>query len=290
MSSSSSSLRPSRWRYLPLILVAVVFIFPLEFMIMSSLKPSQQLLADSNSFRAFLPVGDISLDNYYAAFARAPVGLFLFNSVFITATTVILSLFLCSIAAFSFVFLQWRGRDAVLTVLLTTLVIPIEIIAVPLLLLVNQLPWVGLDGLSFGWLNSYQVQIIPFSADALSVYLFVQYFKDLPKELIEAARIEGASWWQIYYKVIMPLAGPVTATAAILKFLVMYNQFLWPLMVTQAEQYRPVMIGLQYFFQLNIAWGEVMAYLTLITVPVLIFYLALQRAFIASIASTGIKG
>lgn len=259
-------------------------------MIMSSLKPSQQLLADTNSFRAFLPVGDISLDNYYAAFARAPVGLFLFNSVFITATTVALALFLCSISAFSFVFLQWRGRDTVLTILLTTLVIPIEIIAVPLLLLVNQLPWVGLNGLTFGWLNSYQVQIIPFSADALSVFLFVQYFKDLPKELIEAARIEGASWWQIYYKVIMPLAGPVTATAAILKFLAMYNQFLWPLMVTQAEQYRPVMIGLQYFFQLNIAWGEVMAYLTLITVPVLIFYLVLQRAFIASIASTGIKG
>jgi multiple sugar transport system permease protein len=159
-----------------------------------------------------------------------------------------------------------------------------------LLLLVNQLPWVGLNGFSIGWLNSYQVQIIPFSADALSVFLFVQYFKDLPKELIEAARIEGASWWQIYYKVIMPLAGPVTATAAILKFLAMYNQFLWPLMVTQAEQYRPVMVGLQYFFQLNIAWGEVMAYLTLITVPVLIFYLLLQRAFIASIASTGIKG
>jgi multiple sugar transport system permease protein len=290
MTPQSSSLKLSKWRYVPLVVVALVFIFPLEFMIMSSLKPSQQLLADSNSFRAFLPVGDISLSNYYAAFTRAPVALFLFNSVFITATTVALSLFLCSVAAFSFVFLQWRGRDTVLTVLLTTLVIPIEIIAVPLLLLVNQLPWVGLNGFTFGWLNSYQVQIIPFSADALTVYLFVQYFKDLPKELIEAARIEGASWWQIYYKVIMPLAGPVTATAAILKFLAMYNQFLWPLMVTQAEQYRPVMVGLQYFFQLNIAWGEVMAYLTLITVPVLIFYLLLQRAFIASIASTGIKG
>ena len=290
MSTTTSSLQLSRWRYLPLVLVALVFIFPLEFMIMSSLKPSQQLLADTNSFRAFLPVGDISLGNYYAAFARAPVALFLFNSVFITATTVALALFLCSISAFSFVFLQWRGRDTILTILLTTLVIPIEVIAVPLLLLVNQLPWVGLNGLTFGWLNSYQVQIIPFSADALSVFLFVQYFKDLPKELIEAARIEGASWWQIYYRVIMPLAGPVTATAAILKFLAMYNQFLWPLMATQAEQYRPVMVGLQYFFQLNIAWGEVMAYLTLITVPVLIFYLLLQRAFIASIASTGIKG
>jgi multiple sugar transport system permease protein len=290
MTPQSSSLKLSKWRYVPLVAMALIFIFPLEFMIMSSLKPSQQLLADTNSFRAFLPVGDISLSNYYAAFTRAPVALFLFNSVFITATTVALSLLLCSVAAFSFVFLKWRGRDTVLTVLLTTLVIPIEIIAVPLLLLVNQLPWLGINGLTVGWLNSYQVQIIPFSADALTVYLFVQYFKDLPKELIEAARIEGASWWQIYYKVIMPLAGPVTATAAILKFLYMYNQFLWPLMVTQAEQYRPVMVGLQYFFQLNIAWGEVMAYLTLITVPVLIFYLLLQRAFIASIASTGIKG
>jgi multiple sugar transport system permease protein len=134
------------------------------------------------------------------------------------------------------------------------------------------------------------VQIIPFSADALSVYLFVQYFKDLPRELVEAARMEGASWWQVYYKVIMPLSGPVMATAAILKFLAMYNQFMWPLMSVQAEQYRPVMVGLQYFFQLNIAWGEVMAYLSLITIPVLAFYLVLQRAFIASIASTGIKG
>jgi multiple sugar transport system permease protein len=287
---TTSSLRPSYWRYLPLVIVALIFIFPLEFMIMSSLKPDSQLLSDTNSFRAFLPVGDISLNNYHAAFARAPVGLFLFNSVFITSVTVILALFFCSVAAFSFVFLHWRGRDTVLTSLLTTLIIPIEIIAVPLLLLVNQLPWVGLNGFSIGWLNSYQVQIIPFCADALSIYLFVQYFKDLPKELIEAARIEGASWWQVYYKVVMPLAGPVTATAAILKFLYMYNQFLWPLMVTQAEQYRPVLVGLQYFFQLNIAWGEVMAYLTLITVPVLIFYLLLQRAFIASIASTGIKG
>jgi multiple sugar transport system permease protein len=280
----------SRWRYLPLLLVALIFVFPLEFMIMSSFKPDQQLLSDTNSFRAFLPVGDISLNNYFAAFRRAPVLLFLANSVFVTGTTVLLSLFLCSMAAFSFVFLQWKGRDAILTVLLTTLVIPIEIIAVPLLLLVNNLPWLGLDGLTVGWLNSYQVQIIPFAADALTVFLFVQYFKDLPRELVEAARMEGASWWQIYYKVIMPLSGPVIATAAILRFLYMYNQFLWPLMVTQAEQYRPVMVGLQYFFQLNIAWGEVMAYLSLITVPVLIFYLALQRAFIASIASTGIKG
>ena len=283
-------LRPSKWRYVPLIIVAVIFIFPLEFMIMSSFKPSQQLLSDTNSFRAFLPVGDLSLQNYFNAFHRAPVLLFLFNSVFVTAMTVLLSLFICSMAAFSFVFLQWRGRDTILSILLTTLVIPIEIIAVPLLLLVNKLPWIGLNGFTIGWLNSYHVQIVPFAADALTIFLFVQYFKDLPRELVEAARMEGASCWQVYYKVIMPLSGPVIATAAILRFLYMYNQFMWPLMVVQAEQYRPVMVGLQYFFQLNIAWGEVMAYLSLITVPVLAFYLILQRAFIASIASTGIKG
>ena len=107
----------------------------------------------------------------------------------------------------------------------------------------------------------------------------------------QASRVDGASWFQIYRRVVMPLSGPVIATVAILKFLEMYNnQFIWPIMVVQAEDYRPIMVGLQYFFQLNTAWGEIMAYLTIITVPVLAFYLVLQRAFIASIASTGVKG
>ena len=95
---------------------------------------------------------------------------------------------------------------------------------------------------------------------------------------------------QIYRRVVMPLSGPVIATAAILKFLAMYNQYLWPLISTQSEDYRPVMVGVQYFFQLSLAWGELMAYLSMITVPVLVFYLVLQRAFISSIASTGLKG
>ena len=147
-----------------------------------------------------------------------------------------------------------------------------------------------MEGVELGWLNTYRVQIIPFIADGLTIFLFVQYFRDIPKDLVEAARAEGATWWQVYYKVLMPLSGPIIATAAILKFLVMYNQYLWPLMVVQEEGYRPVLVGLQYFFQLNTAWGEVMAYLSMITVPVLVFYLFLQRAFIASIASTGVKG
>lgn len=277
-------------RYLLLCLIALIFIFPLVFMINSSFKPDSQLLADTSSLRAFLPVGDISLNNYFGAFRRAPVGLFVLNSVLVTGVTVLLSLLICSLAAFSFAFLQWKGRDILLSIVIATLIIPFETIAIPLLLLVSKLPWIGLDGLHWGWLNSYGVQIIPWIADGLTIFLFVQYFKGLPGELIEASRVEGANWWQVYYRVVMPLSGPVLATAAILKFLVMYNQYLWPLIVVQQESYRPVMVGLGYFFQLNVAWGEVMAYLTLITVPVLVFYLLLQRAFIASIASTGVKG
>lgn len=277
-------------RYGVLTLIAIIFVFPLVFMVMSSFKPDLQLLRDTSSIRAFLPVGDLSLDNYYDAFDRAPVGTFVFNSVLVTGVTVLLSLLFCSLAAFSFVFLNWRGRDVLLSIILATLIVPFETIAIPLLLFVSKLPWLGLEGIEIGWLNSYRVQIIPWVADGLTVFLFVQYFKDLPSELIEASRVEGASWWQIYLKVVMPLSGPVLATAAILKFLVMYNQYLWPLIVVQQEGYRPVMVGLQYFFQLNIAWGELMAYLTIITIPVLIFYLILQRAFIASIASTGVKG
>lgn len=277
-------------RYAVLTIIALIFCFPLVFMIMSSLKPSEQLLLDTASLRAFLPIGDISLDNYSAAFKRAPVGLFVFNSMLVTGVTVVLSLLICSMTAFSIVFLNWRGRDLVLSIILATLIVPFETIAIPMLLLASKLPWIGLDGFTTGWLNTYRVQIVPFIADGLTIYLFVQYFKDLPHELIEASRVEGANWGQIYRRIVMPLAGPVLATAAILKFLAMYNQYLWPLMVVQQEQYRPVMVGLQYFFQLNIAWGEIMAYLSLITVPVLAFYLFLQRAFIASIASTGVKG
>jgi multiple sugar transport system permease protein len=283
-----------RWvtvgHYTLLVALAFVFIFPIVFMLMSSLKPSEQLLRDTSSLNAFLPIGDISLNNYYAAFERAPIWQFIFNSIFVTTSTVVLGLVINSMAAFSFAFLRWKGKNAVLSVIIASFIIPFEAIAIPLLLIVNTLPWIGPEGLKISWLNSLHVQIIPFIVSSFQIFLFYQFFKDLPFELIEAARIDGASSWQIYYRVIVPVSGPVFATAAILRFLDMWNQYLWPLMVTQSEVYRPVMVGLQYFFQLNVVWGEVMAYLSIITIPVLILYLSLQRAFITSIATTGIKG
>ncbi|MFC8943600.1 carbohydrate ABC transporter permease, partial [Streptomyces griseoincarnatus] len=102
--------------------------------------------------------------------------------------------------------------------------------------------------------------------------------------------IDGAGWFTIYRRIIVPLAGPAFATVAILTFLPAWNQYLWPLMVVQQEELRPVMVGMQYFFQLNTAWGEVMAYTSLITLPVLVVFLSFQRAFVSSVAASGVKG
>ncbi len=273
-----------------MIVLAFFFLFPVVFMIVSSLKPDEQLLADTSSIRAFLPIGDISLDNWFGVFDRVPALRFLFNSLLVTGLTVTLGLFLNSLAGFAISRMRWRGRSLVLTLIIATLIVPFETIAIPLLLLVSKLPWIGVDGFEVGWLNSYQVQIIPFIANAFSIFLFVQYFKSLPREIDEAALVDGASWFQIYRRIIMPLSGPVIATVAILTFLPVWNSYLWPLMVTQSEEIRPVMVGVQYFFQLDVAWGEIMAYLSMITLPVLVVFLALQRAFIESIAASGVKG
>lgn len=286
-------------RYGVMILLAIVFAFPIVFMMVSSLKPSIQILRDSSSLMAFMPVGDISIDNYYKAFQRAPISVFVFNSLMITAVTMALGLLINSMAGFALASMRWKGQQIVLSVIIATLIMPFETIAVPLLMVVSKLPWIGLDGLNYGWLNSLHVQIIPFIVDAFSIFLFVQYFKALPYELIEAARIDGAGWFRIYAQVIVPISGPVFATVAILRGLFMWNQYLWPSMVVQSTQYRPVMVGLGYFWQLtssNVAgegilpWGEMMAYLTVITVPIIILFVSLQRAFVQSIATTGIKG
>lgn len=276
--------------YLLMIVLAVIFIFPIVFMFMSSLKPTTQLLRDSASFRAFLPVGDISIDNYRAMTERAPVWRFLFNSLLVTTVTVALGLLINSLLGFAIAVMRWSGKTLILAVIIATMIVPFETIAVPLLLIVSRLPTITAEGLATGWINTYHVQIIPWIAQAFIIFLFVQFFRDLPYELVEAARVDGANWWQIFSRVYVPISGPVFSTAAILMIIPMWNQYLWPLMVVQSEEYRPIMIGLQYFQQMNIEWGEMMAFLSFTTIPVLIFFLAMQRTYIESIAASGIKG
>ena len=282
------------WKYVVRILLALFFTFPLIFMFVSSLKPDTQIFADLNSFKAFLPVGNISLDNYTGVFDTAPAARFLINSVVITALTIIFGLFVNSMAAFALSRMRWRGKIVVLSAIIATLVVPFETFALPMVWWVNKLPWLVVQNFvplySVGWLDTYRVQIIPFIANAFSIYLYYSYFQSIPKDLDEAARVDGAGWFRIYRSVIMPLAGPASATVAILTFLPAWNAYLWPLMVVQTETLRPAMVGLSYFQQLNVLWGQIMAYATLITIPVLVFFLVFQRAFVSSIASAGVKG
>lgn len=280
-------------RYLVLTCFAIFFLFPIVFMIVSSLKPDDQLLRDTSGIKAFVPYGDISLDNYRGVFERVPAGRFIMNSIVVTFLAIGLGLVVNSMAGFALSRLKFRGQRVILSIVIATLILPLEAVAIPMLMVVTKLPWISFeDGISLttGWLNTYHVQILPFVANAFAIFLFTQYFSSIPKELDEAARVDGASWFQIYRKVAVPLSGPAFATVAILTGLPIWNSYLWPLLVVQQEDKRPVMVGVQYFFQLDVAWGEIMAYLTMITIPILVLFIALQRVFIESIASSGVKG
>lgn len=281
-------------KYIPLIFLLFFFTFPLLFMIASSFKGSnQQIFADLRSFRAFLPVGDVSLDNFKFVFENSNFPRYLLNSVIISAITILLSIIINSLAAYALSRLKWPGQKLILAIIIATLIIPGQATLMPLLLLVANLPSISFaEGLTItkGWLDTYHVLIVPFVASAFSIFLFYQFFLELPKDLDEAAMVDGATRFQIFYKIIVPISGPVFATVAILTFIASWNTFLWPIMTIQSDELRPVMVGLQFFFQQNVQWGQVMAYSTLITIPVLLFFFIFQNAFVKSIATTGIKG
>jgi multiple sugar transport system permease protein len=276
------------------VVLALVFALPLVFMLVSSFKPDDQIFGDLGSLRAFLPVGALSLDNYTAVFERVPAAQFLLNSVLISSITVVLGIIVNSMAAFALSRMRWPGRKLVLTGIIATLIVPFETFALPLVWWVNQLPLLRVNGFHLewttGWMDTYQVQIVPFIANAFSIFFFHQYFQSIPKEIDEAAIVDGAGWFTIYRRIVMPLSGPAIATVAILTFLPAWNSYLWPLMVVQSENLRPVMVGISYFFQLNVGWGQIMAYSSMITVPILALFVAFQRSFVNSIASTGVKG
>jgi multiple sugar transport system permease protein len=277
--------------YIGRILLCLVFGLPLLFLIISSFKPDLQIFSDLTSIKAFLPVGDLNLDNYRGVFGRVPFATFMMNSIIISVLTVGLGLIVNSMAAFALSRISFKGQRVILGIILATLIVPFETMALPLLWWSNKLPFYDfVNGYSQGWLDTYQIQIVPFIANAFAIFLFYQYFDSIPKSLDEAATVDGAGWFRIYRSIIMPLSGPAVATVAILTFLPAWNQYLWPLMVVQTEELRPVMVGIDYFKQLNVSWGQLMAYATMITVPILVLFIAFQRSFINSIASSGVKG
>lgn len=275
--------------YILMVVLVCFFLFPIVFMLISSLKADEaQVLRDMSSLAAFIPYGTISLENYQDVFDRVAFGRYLYNSLVIVTITVSFGLFFNSLAAYALARIPFVGRRLMLAIVIALIIIPFQAIAVPLLLLVNQFPW--FDG-SSSWIDSYHVQIIPFLADAFSIFLFYQFFIGIPKELEEAALVDGASRFRMYWQLVVPLSRPIFATVAILKFLQYWGEFLWPLMVTRGDDFRPLTVGMQVLFgQAPLRWGDIMAYASMVTIPVLIVFLLFQKWFIQSVASSGVKG
>lgn len=280
--------------YALMLAVALVFVFPFLFMVTASFRTNEEIFAHAGSIEAFVPTGSLTTANYAYVFGSGNVLHFFLNSVLITTSTVGLGLVVNSLAAFGLSRLEWRGREMVAGLLVILLVIPFEAISVPLMLLVAHLPGIASSAgrlvLTRSWLDTLYVQILPFVANAFSIYLFYQFFRGIPKDFDEAAYVDGATPLQVYRHVILPSSKPVFATVAILQGLAMWNQYLWPVITVPGESARPLMVGMQQFFGHTTEWGNVMAYATVITVPVLLAFVIFQRWFVRSVLGSGVKG
>jgi multiple sugar transport system permease protein len=266
--------------YVALLAAALLFIAPLWFMVAGSLKPDVQVLAEAGSWRAFVP-DTLTWHNYPDVFARVRFGRYLLNSLFITGMIVTAGLIVNSLAGYAFARLQWTGRDWLFVLVIAIMIIPLEAIAVPLFYQVTL----------FGWRDTYIVQILPFVANAFSIYLFYTFFISLPRELEEAARIDGAGVLRTFVSVIVPNSKPVFATVTILTFLMQWGAFLWPLMVTSGEAVRPLPLAVSTFHSLPpLQWGDIFAFGVMMVSPVLLVFLLFQRWFVRGVVATGIKG
>ncbi|MBT3040245.1 MAG: carbohydrate ABC transporter permease [Candidatus Thiodiazotropha endolucinida] len=260
--------------------MAALFIVPLLMMFVGSLKPDQSILVEGGSLAAFLP-GEVSLQNYADVFRRSDFLRYFFNSLFITGCIVSSGLLVNSMAAYAFARLQWRGRDLLFNLVLALMILPFEAIAIPLFYGASML----------GLRDSFSIQIVPFIANAFAIYLFYSFFIGMPKELEEAARLDGASTLRIFFSIIMPNAKPVFASVAILTFLTWWGSYLWPMMVTIGPSVRPLPVAIASFFTLPpLNWGDILAFGVMMVLPVLLLFIIFQRWFVRGVASSAIKG
>jgi multiple sugar transport system permease protein len=258
---------------------------PLMLMVATSLKADeQQILLDFGNWRAFwVDPSQISLENFRQVLndTTSPVPRYLMNSALIVVCIVVFGVFVNSLAAYALARISFPGRNWIVMAVISLIIIPMEALAVPMLLMMNQV----------GWVDTYQAQIVPFIAHPFSIFLFYQFFAKIPKDYDEAAFLDGASHLKIYWQIIMPLSLPAIATVAILQSLEYWNAFLWPLMVTRGAEVRPVALALAQFFGTPPPiWGDVMAFSVLMSAPVLGVYLLFQRWFIQSAMGSGVKG
>jgi multiple sugar transport system permease protein len=264
-------------RYAVLVGVSALFLFPFVVVLTTSLKPADEIFKLPPS----LGSDHWTLDNYRAAIEGMPFGRYLLNTAFISSVTVIGQLLSSSIVAYSLAKMRWRGRDALLLLIVATMMLPPQVTMIPVYLAWNK---IGLTG-------TYLPLLIPqFFGLPFFIFMLRQFFRGIPEELLDAARVEGASDLRIYRSVVLPLARPALIALSIFAFMWAWTDFLLPLIyINDPEQYT-LSIGLYSFFsEHGVEWGALMAAATLMSLPLIAIFLIGQRQFVRGVALTGIK-
>jgi multiple sugar transport system permease protein len=264
-------------RHLALLPIAAVMLVPLAWMLVTSI----QTLPETRHFPPHLIPSGFEWRNYPDAWNAAPFGRFFANSLIVTLASVAGNLVFCSLAGYAFARLRFFGREVLFVVLLATLMVPFQVTMIPTFLIVQKL----------GMVNSLPALIVPNLVTPFGIFLLRQFFRTLPIDLEEAARIDGCTRLGVLMRVVLPLSLPALATLAIVTFLWTWNDFLWPLIVISSPNESTVQLGLAQFqgaHQTN--WNLLMAGNVMALAPMLIVFVVAQRWFVQSLAATGVKG
>ena len=271
-------LRPGRVvAYVVLALVAIVVAFPLLLALSYSFMPE----ADIVTFPPPVLPEHPTLANYDTVLNTIPIGRYLLNSFVVSSAVVIGQLITASLAAYAFSFLVFRGRQVLFFLFLSTLMIPWEATIIPNYMTIRSL----------GWLDTYQGLAVPFLATAFGTFLLRQSFMQIPRELWDAARIDGSTTFRFLREVVIPLSRPALGTVAIYGFLSTYNQYFWPLLITNQTLMRTTQVGIaQLRFEESTRWGLVMAGVIMVAVPTLALLVLGQRQLIRGLTAGAVKG
>lgn len=263
--------------YTLLVFCASLSMFPFVWMILTSLKPSGEVL----SSKIELFGSRIEWSNYSTAWNYLPFGQFMFNSLFVAVMGTVITLITSSMAAYAFSRLRFKGRDTLFGLYLTTLMIPQQVIIIPLFLMMNKM----------GWTNSYASLIVPWAFTAYGTFLMRQFYLSLPYELDEAARIDGCGHMGVFLRILLPQLKPALVTLAVITFLGYWNGLLWPLVILNQEMMWTLPIGLQMFMgQYGTEWNLLMAATTITTIPGIIIFIFAQKYYVQGISMSGMGG
>jgi multiple sugar transport system permease protein len=276
--SVGSRSRDSLWIYVLLILGILLMVGPFLWMLLGSLKPEAEFLVSPPTF---LPQA-ATTDNYERLFGKLDFPRFFFNSSVVALVVTVGNVVFCPMLGYALAKLQWRGKRLILGLVLATLMVPAGITLIPNFVLMSNL----------GLVNTYPGLILPFLVGPFGVFLTRQFMFGIPDELLEAARIDGASEWRIFRQIVVPITVPVLATLGILTFLGSWNSFIYPLVMAQEPKMYTLPVALATFAtgQHQADYGMLMAGSVVLVVPVLIVFILFQRWITQGIATTGLKG